>query len=253
MTAARLLQLASPALPIGGYSYSTALEWGIDCGRVTDESSALEWIGDALMLTVASFEGPVMVAALRQLVVIHGSAGGAESADQDAQRDQAGRSAQAAQRARADDAIVALNAMAIACRETVELRLESEQMGFSLGKWLAGVFPGASPDDALRARMTPLSLPVAWAFAAKRLGLVERDALLGLMWAFVENQAMVLMKTLPMGQMAAQRVLLALGDRIEAAVGHALALEAPRWSSAAPALAIASMHHELQYSRLFRS
>ena len=62
-----LLQLASPALPIGGYSYSSGLEWAIESGVVSDEASAAEWVGDALMLTLASFDAPLMLAALRAL------------------------------------------------------------------------------------------------------------------------------------------------------------------------------------------
>ena len=126
-------------------------------------------------------------------------------------------------------------------------------MGFSLGRWLAAVCPDAEGDAAIAARLAPLSLPVAWAIAATRLGLSERDALLGLFWAFAENQAMVLMKAVPMGQVAAQRLLRALSPDLVAAVERALVLERVDWSSAAPGLAIASARHETQYSRLFRS
>jgi len=222
-----LLQLASPALPIGGYSYSAGLEWGIESGAVRDAAGAREWIADALALTLASFEGPLARDAMRAA---------ARLPDADAA-----------------DALVALNETAIAARETAELRLESEQMGYSLGRWLATVCPDAHGDALLATRLSPLAMPVAWAIAATRLGLPERDALLGLFWAFAENQAMVLMKAVPMGQIAAQRLLRALAPDLEAAVGRALALPRDAWSSAAPGLAIASARHETQYSRLFRS
>ena len=229
-----LLQLASPALPIGGYSYSTGLEWGVDSGAVRDEASAREWIADALALSIASFEGPIARDAMRAA---------ARLPDADAL-----------------DALSALNAAAIAARETAELRLESEQMGYSLGRWLESVCPDAATDRLFAGRAATaaggsagLSLPVAWALAATRLGLDERAALAGLFWAFAENQAMVLMKAVPMGQIAAQRLLRALAPDLEAAVERALALPVDAWSSAAPGLAIASSRHETQYSRLFRS
>jgi urease accessory protein len=222
-----LLQLASPALPIGGYSYSSGLEWGIDSGVVRTEPAAREWIADALALSLASFEGPLMRDAMR--------------------------AARALPEAAALEALASLNADARASRETAELRLESDQMGFSLGRWLAAVCPDAEGDAAIAARLAPLSLPVAWAIAATRLGLSERDALLGLFWAFAENQAMVLMKAVPMGQVAAQRLLRALTPDLVAAVERALVLERDDWSIAAPGLAIASARHETQYSRLFRS
>ncbi|MCA3177874.1 MAG: urease accessory protein UreF [Burkholderiaceae bacterium] len=222
-----LLQLASPALPIGGYSYSTALEWGVDVGAVRDETGAREWIADALALSIASFEGPLAREAMR-------AAARWPAAD-------------------AAEVLESLNVAAIAARETAELRLESEQMGYSLGRWLEAVCPDPESDAWIAARLSPLALPVGWAIAATRLGLAERDALLGLFWAFAENQAMVLMKAVPMGQIAAQRLLRSLAPELEAAVGRALALPREAWSSAAPGLAIASARHETQYSRLFRS
>ncbi|HYF60897.1 MAG TPA: urease accessory UreF family protein [Burkholderiaceae bacterium] len=222
-----LLQLASPALPIGGYSYSSGLEWAIDAGEVRDDAQARAWIADALALSLASFEGPLMRAALAAAAELPSEA--------------------------ALDALAALNARAIAARETAELRLESEQMGHSLAKWIEAVCPDAAVDVRLAERLAPPALPVAWAIAAHRLGLEARDALVALFWSFAENQAMVLMKAVPMGQVAAQRLLRALAPDIDAAVEAALAREPHAWSSSAPGLAIASSRHETQYSRLFRS
>jgi urease accessory protein len=225
-----LLQLASPVLPIGGYSYSGGLEWGIDSGHVRDEAGALEWVGDALALGQASFDGPLMRAALqaaRRLGEPHGE----------------------------DplEVLAGLNALALAARETAELRRESEQMGYSLGRWLAAVCPRAADDALIAERLSPLALPVAWAIAAARLGLGERDALLAMFWTFTENQAMVLMKAVPMGQIAAQRLLRTLAPAIDAAIDRAMVLPREAWSSTAPLLAVASSRHETQYSRLFRS
>jgi len=261
---AALLQLASPALPIGGYSYSGGLEWGIDSGLVRDEAGALEWVGDALALGQASFDGPLMLAALRAARRLGdaGEAGartdvGAAAGDGAAARTDVGAAAGDVAHAEPDaDALatlVRLNAAALAARETAELRLESEQMGYSLGRWLAAVCPRPADDALIAARLSPLSLPVGWAIAAQRLALSERDALLALFWTFTENQAMVLMKAVPMGQIAAQRLLRTLGPAIDAAIERALALPPADWSSAAPLLAVASARHETQYSRLFRS
>jgi len=222
-----LLQLASPALPIGGYSYSTGLEWGVDSGAVRDEARAREWIADVLALSLASFEGPIARDAMRAAARLPDPG--------------------------AAHVLAELNATAIAARETAELRLESEQMGYSLGRWLEAVCPEPDGRTAAVAGLSPLAMPVAWALAATRLGLGERDALLGLFWAFVENQAMVLMKAVPMGQIAAQRLLRSLAPDLQAAVERALVLPRDAWSSAAPGLAIASARHETQYSRLFRS
>jgi urease accessory protein len=228
-----LLQLASPALPIGGYSYSSGLEWAIESGQTKDEDSAREWIADALELLLARFDVPLMGAALALL-------------------DQPGRCSGGI-----DDAtlahLAALNAEAIASRETRELRQESAQMGYSLGRWLTAVVPDPATDARVTERLTPLSLPLAWALAAHRLGLDGPSAALAMLWSFVENQIMVLMKALPMGQIVAQRLLRSLAPNIESALQTALELPRTEWSSAAPLLAVASSHHETQYSRLFRS
>ena len=225
-----LLQLASPALPIGGYSYSSGLEWAIETGAVRDEASAAQWIGDALMLTLASFDTPLMLAALR------------------AMRDAPDLSSTSL-RAR----LRALNDAALAARETAELRLESQQMGYSLGRWLASVMPDEAADAWIAEALDPLALPVAWAMSCHRLDLDERSAALACLWSFVENQAMVLMKALPMGQIAAQRLLRSLAPMIDQALNRAVDLPEQDWSSAAPLLAVASCRHETQYSRLFRS
>lgn len=225
-----LLQLASPALPIGGYSYSTGLEWAIESGAVRDEAGATQWIGDALMLTLARFDAPLMLAALRAL-----------------------RDAADPQGATLREQLAQFNEAALAARETAELRQESRQMGYSLGRWLAAVLPDAPADAWIAHALDPLSLPVAWAVACYRLELDDRSAALACLWSFVENQAMVLMKAIPMGQIAAQRLLHALGPTIDQALRRAIDLPQQDWSSAAPLLAVASSRHETQYSRLFRS
>ena len=102
-----LLQLASPALPIGGYSYSTGLESAIDNGQVHDADSAFDWIDDVVTLVVGRFDAPLLVAALAAC----------EKGD--------------------SERLAELNLAALAARETAELRLESEQMGYSLSRWTA--------------------------------------------------------------------------------------------------------------------
>jgi len=219
-SALRLLQLASPALPIGGYSYSSGLESAIESGRVTDAQTAFQWIDDAMSLVIGRFDAPLLAAALHAC--------------------------------REDDhsRLTELNRLALAARETAELRLESEQMGYSLMQWVIQV-PGIG--ERLAAPAMPVSTVVAWAVAAWRLNLQPLDAVTGFLWSFAENQVTVLIKAMPIGQIQAQRVLLRLGERIGTVVEAALQLAPSEWSNAAPGLAIASMHHETQYSRLFRS
>jgi urease accessory protein len=222
-----LLQLCSPALPIGGFSYSSGLESALESGEVQDADSARAWILDAIALGLARFEAPLLARAFGCLAASN------------------------------DEAIVpeliALNERAIAARETAELRAESLQMGHSLGRWLEAVCPWPSQDAWIARHLQPLAVPVAWALAARRLGLSAGQAVLGWLWAFAENQVSVLMKAMPMGQMAAQRLLRSLWPELLRARDQALRAEPLQWSSALPLLAVASSRHETQYSRLFRS
>lgn len=95
----RLLQLASPALPVGAYSYSGGLEAAVEAGIVKDAASAQQWIGDVLEFSIARMEAPVLLRMLK------GDIG-------------------------------KWNDLFLASRETAELRAETLQMGFSLNKLL---------------------------------------------------------------------------------------------------------------------
>ncbi|MDE3737486.1 MULTISPECIES: urease accessory protein UreF [Pseudomonas] len=219
----QLLRLASPQLPIGGYSYSQGLELAVDSGHVHDADSAACWITDQLLLNLARFEAPLLLA--------HCEAA--------AQGDWAELKA-LAERHRAS-------------RETRELQLESRQMGYSLRQLLNDL---PEQDDAARALFAELDEPglaVAWALAARAWSIDPQDALAAWLWGWLENQLAVLMKTLPLGQQAAQRLTSALLPCLEQAQRAAREIPPARWGSAAFGLALASMAHERQYSRLFRS
>ncbi|ERI50597.1 hypothetical protein N878_25500, partial [Pseudomonas sp. EGD-AK9] len=94
---------------------------------------------------------------------------------------------------------------------------------------------------------------LAWALAARAWRIAPDEALAAWLWGWLENQLAVLMKTLPLGQQAAQRLTSSLLPQLEAAQRQAETLTPEHWGSAAFGLALASMAHERQYSRLFRS
>ena len=218
---ARLLQLASPALPVGAYTYSQGLEWAVESGVIHDEASALRWIADLLEWNLGRFEAPLLA---RMLAAC-----------------------------RSGDDLPALNEMFLASRETAELRVETVQMGYSMARLLGemGDFPG--PALAALRTVDPPSFPAAWACAAIAWGIADESALTAYLWTWAENQVMAALKAGPLGQSAGQRVLLALGSRIPAVVERTLTLEAEEYSNFAPGFAIACSRHETQYSRLFRS
>ena len=218
-----LLRLASPQLPIGGYSYSQGLEWAIDSGLVHDESSAERWLADQLTLNLARFEAPLLLAHCRA----------ADECDWT-------RLQELAEQHRAS-------------RETRELALESRQMGYSLRQLLEGLPElDEAAREALAAQDEP-GLALAWALAARAWQISPDDALAAWLWGWLENQLAVLMKVLPLGQQAAQRLTSRLLPQLDAAQQQAANLSPEHWGSAAFGLALASMAHERQYSRLFRS
>ena len=223
VTLPRLLQLASPALPVGAYSYSQGLEWAIETRDVIDSHAAQRWIEDHLALVIARFEAPIYAACFAAW-----------------QREDAAE-------------VARLNAEFIASRESAEPRAETLQVGFSYSAWCRDVSPLTDAQRAALAAMDRVCGPVAASLAALASGLSVRDGLTGYVFGFTENQVMVLAKALPMGQIAAQKLLYALGDAVTRTVDAALAVEEADWSSASPWLAIAQMKHETQYSRLFRS
>ena len=215
----RLLQLVSPSLPVGAYSYSQGLEAAIEAGIVKDAESARQWIGDVLELSLGAMEGPVLL----------------RMADAWSRDDR--------------DAARRWNEFFVASRETAELRAETLQMGYSLKRLLVDLEVEASP----LADLAELSWPAAFAFAVSRWAIDAREALGAYLFAWVENQLLAALKAVPLGQTDGQRLLLHLGDRVPGVVERAASCADGDLGNFAPGLAILCSRHETQYSRLFRS
>ncbi len=219
----QLLWLASPALPVGGFSYSEGLEAAIEAGSVHDEASAQRWLGDQLQLALGRSELPLIAQALTAWVA------------QDGPR------------------IAELNAWALATRETSELRRQVEQMGRSMHDWLRQRAP-ADPRLAMLAQLAPApAWPIAFSLAAAQSGADARDALLAFGFGWAENMVQAALKSMSLGQSAGQRILGSLAAALPAVVDAALALPDHERQAFTPMLAILSSLHETQYSRLFRS
>jgi urease accessory protein len=214
----QLIWLASPALPIGGFSYSEGLEAAVEHALVHDEHSAKLWLTDQLTMSLARAD----LAVVAQAII-------------------AWRESDLAR-------IGELNGWVMQTRETAELRQQTEQMGRSFVLWLESVHP----EVAARVKQ-PLTYPVAFALAASAGSAPARDCLLAFAFGWAENMMQAAIKSVPLGQSAGQRILAALAAEIPAAVDHALALGDDERQAFSPMLAILSARHETQYSRLFRS
>ena len=221
----QLIWLASPALPVGGFSYSEGLEALVHAAGDVTEQQAADWLVEHLHLTQARSELPVLAAAVAAW--------------------RAGDVARAA----------ALNRWVLATRETQEQRLQTEQMGKSLADWLRNL--NADRPDHLaavdRLAALPPTYPIAFSLAVAHTGASVRDGLLASAFGWAENMVQAALKAVPLGQSAGQRILARLAGEIPAAVDAALACGDAQRQSFSPMLAILSARHEAQYSRLFRS
>ncbi|MDO9314755.1 MAG: urease accessory UreF family protein [Burkholderiaceae bacterium] len=222
----QLIWLASPALPVGGFSYSEVLEAAVEAGLAATESDARAWLLDQLHLGLARGDLALVARA-------HG-----------------------AWRRGDLDYIVELNAWVATTRESHELRQQTEQMGRSLVEWMKNRPADARHVDQLNAlaalRPAP-TWPVAFALAAFQAGAPCRESLLCCAFGWAENLMQAALKSVPLGQAAGQRILSALAAEIPDAVDAAMRLGNAERQVCTPMLAILSAQHETQYSRLFRS
>lgn len=220
----RLLHLASPALPVGAFSYSQGLEWAVESGCVTTEILAQGWIRDALHFALARCEAPALVGLLR-----------------------AWKSANTTE-------VCRLNAEFIATRETAELRAETLQMGYSLTRLLRDLPDTPETTRAALLEMREIAYPVPWAAAAAHWQIEEADAASTYLWAWLENQVMAAVKLVPLGQTAGQRMLVALAEDLPALTTEVIRrADEENWENFTPGMTLASCRHETQYTRLFRS
>jgi len=221
-----LLWLASPALPVGGFSYSEGLEAAIEAGAVRDESSAASWLADQLQLSLARADLALLAPATE------------------------------AWRARDWDRLESLDQWVRATRESAELRLQSEQMGRSMIEWLKSLQRPDFDPVLLPAALRAPTYPLAYALALSVLlppGQPPAQGLYAYAFGWAENLVQAAIKAVPLGQSAGQRILARLCTEIPAAVAHALRLREDERQAFSPMLAILSARHETQYSRLFRS
>ncbi|WP_045476167.1 urease accessory protein UreF [Serpentinimonas barnesii] len=221
-----LLWMASPTLPIGGFSYSEGLEAAVDAGLVHDETSAADWLCDQLWLTQARCDLAVLGQALT------------------------------AWRASDWERLQALDQWVRLTRESAELRLQSEQMGRSLMEWVKTLRLPECPPAGLPQSLASPTYPVAFAYGLwLRLPSTApvRAGVLCAAFAWAENMVQAAIKAIPLGQGAGQRVLAQVCLSIPQAVTEALQTHDAQRQAFSPMWAILSARHETQYSRLFRS
>ncbi|TAD77190.1 MAG: urease accessory protein UreF [Oscillatoriales cyanobacterium] len=220
-----LLQLASPALPVGSFSYSEAIESLVEAGRVRSAADLADWLRQELRVGSIRLEAVALVKAR-------------EAIDQ-------GNSA----------AIHDWNQWISALRETEEFRLQSWQMGRSLVTLAKDLQP---PDETLvQLRLEPVNYAIAFASLAAHWHLTPAEMLTAYLQSWVSNLVSAGVRSIPIGQTQGQQTLLNLWPDVAEAIAEIQELATAEtdqdWFACGWGLSIASMTHETQYSRLFRS
>jgi len=216
-----LLQLASPALPVGAYSYSEGLEMLIEAGTIENKQSLKHWLEQELRYGAIRLEAAVMVRAYNS--------------------------------AKLDDteALSYWNNWLSAARETEELRSSSWQMGRSLIRLLLELQPQLA--QSANVVGNPCNYAIAFGIAAAHWQIDLSAAILGYLHSWTTNLITAGVKLIPIGQTAGQQLLLEIHANLSSAAQEILALEDDDLNSCGWGLSLASMAHETQYTRLFRS
>ena len=215
----KLLNLTSPALPIGGYSYSQGLEWAIEKGGIDTPGTIQQWIHHVLAEAIGHTDLP----ALKKLFCAF------KCAD--------------------PDGVHYWNQWILASRETQELTDEDR----TVGKALLRLLKQQDITSELLPKSGDVSLITAWAFAGSYWKMPLEAAAIGFCWSWVENQIAVAGKTLPLAQSPAQSILSELMPVIEHTVTRGLSIPDDEIGQSLPGWAMASADHEMLYSRMFRS
>jgi urease accessory protein len=218
-----LLQLTSPALPVGAYSYSEGLEVLVDRRLITNGEELQLWLTESLTIGSICVETGILLRAYRCW------RGGDFSG------------------------IVYWNDWLSATRESYELQQQNWQMGRSLLKLLGDIQPQLISIELEIAIGKNWNFAIAFAIAAIGNQIDERTAAIGYLYSWASNLVSAGVKLIPLGQTAGQKIMMNLGSAIELTVDRMLNVPDNELFCCSWGLALASMNHETQYSRLFRS
>ncbi len=217
---ARLLQLASAALPVGAFTYSQGLEWAVEQQWVNSEETLYAWLENQLQTSIAALEAPLYLRMTKALD------------DNDI------------------EAFAYWVNYLVASRETAELRAEESQRGRAMTRLLPqlGLSISAQENEILKQ-----SQLAGFAWATSRWQIASADALLAWLFAWIENSVLAGVKLIPLGQTQGQQIIFSLCEGIEPVIANAGEVPDDELGFSCTAQVIASSMHETQYTRLYRS
>lgn len=219
----RLMTWLSPAFPVGGFSYSSGIEWAVEAGDVTDVASLTDWL-DAMLGDGSGFcDATFLVHAYR-----------AAEADEPA-------------------ALSELAELAAAFVPSRERQLETTSQGRAFIEIARAAWDADGLDAMVAACRNPLVYPVAVGVVAAMHGVPLAPTLHAFLHALVSNWISAASRLIPLGQTDSQRALVQLETAVAATAHRALSAALDDLGGATFRADLASLRHETQYTRLFRS
>ncbi|MFK7844675.1 MAG: urease accessory protein UreF [Rhodothermales bacterium] len=216
----RLMQLISPSLPIGSFTYSQGIEYAVECGWIDSDDALRQWLEDQMQTSMMQLDLPI----LQRLY-------SAVELDD-------------------ESAIERWSQILLVSRETAELRQEE----INRGRALAGLLIALDVPSAKRRKPLLASCQAAgFATAAVGWKISYRETACGYVWSWLENLVLAAVKIIPLGQTQGQQLLNDMSGMVPDVVKGSMEVEDASIGASNPALAIASSRHETQYTRLFRS
>jgi urease accessory protein len=219
----RLMTWLSPAFPVGAFSYSSGIEWAVEAGDIADAASLRDWLA-AMLSDGSGFCDAVFLA-------------------------QAHRAASA----RDISALGEIAELAAAFVPSRERQLETSTQGRAFIEIARAAWPCDGLDDLVAACRGDTVYPVAVGIVSAAHGVPLAPALHGFLHAVVSNWISAGARLVPLGQTDSQRILAALEADVAATASRALTASLDDLGSATFRADLASLRHETQYTRLFRS
>ena len=219
----RLMAWLSPAYPVGAFSYSGGIEWAVESGDIKDAESLKRWLAVMIAEGGGFCDAVFFVHAHRAIA------------------------------AQDDKALRDVAELAAAFVASKERHLETTAQGRAFVDATRAAWPCAALGRLAAAWDGPIAYPIAVGVAAAGHGVALEPALNAYLHAVTANLISAGVRLIPLGQTDGQRLLAAFETVVVATSALALATPLERVGSAALRADLASMHHETQYTRLFRS
>jgi urease accessory protein len=218
----RLMTFLSPAFPVGAFSYSSGIEWAVEASDITDAASLRDWLS-AMLVDGSGFCDAVFVAQAHRAMNLDDMAALRELAE-----------------------------LAAAFVPSRERQLETTTQGKAFIEITRAAWNCNGLDDAV-AQCDTIIYPIAVGLVSAAHGIPLASALHAFLHALVSNWISAGSRLIPLGQTDSQRVLAALEHVVAATAARARAASLDDLGSATFRADLASLQHETQYTRLFRS